>query len=37
MQTATREIADITIVEVRGRITAGEGNVMLREVHSRTA
>lgn len=32
MQTTTREIADITIVEVRGRITAGEGNVMLREV-----
>jgi anti-sigma B factor antagonist len=32
MQTATREIADITLVEVRGRITAGEGTVMLRGV-----
>jgi anti-sigma B factor antagonist len=32
MQTATRQIADVVAVDVRGRITAGEGNVMLREV-----
>jgi anti-sigma B factor antagonist len=32
MQTATRQVADITIVDVVGRITLGEGNVMLREM-----
>ena len=32
MQTATRQIADITVVDVRGRITAGEGTIVLREV-----
>jgi anti-sigma B factor antagonist len=32
MQTAARQIGDISIVDVRGRITVGEGNIMLREV-----
>jgi anti-sigma B factor antagonist len=32
MQTATRQTGDITIVDVSGRITLGEGNVMLREI-----
>jgi anti-sigma B factor antagonist len=32
MQTATRQIADIAVVDVRGRITAGEGTLVLREV-----
>ena len=32
MQTATRQVEDIAIVDVSGRITMGEGNVMLREV-----
>ncbi len=32
MQAATREIGEITIVDIKGRITIGEGNVMLREV-----
>ncbi len=32
MQAATRQIADIVAVDIRDRITAGEGNVMLREV-----
>src|ERR1700685_1945591 len=31
-QTSTREIEDVVIVDVIGRITLGEGNVMLREV-----
>ncbi|HYW41181.1 MAG TPA: STAS domain-containing protein [Terriglobales bacterium] len=31
MQTAIRQIEDITIVDVSGRITLGEGNVILRE------
>ncbi len=31
MQTAIREISGITIVDVSGRITVGEGNVMLRD------
>lgn len=31
MQTSVRQIADITIVDVSGRITLGEGNIMLRE------
>jgi hypothetical protein len=32
MRTQTRQVEDVAIVDVRGRITAGEGNVMLREV-----
>ena len=32
MQATTREIGEITIVDVKGRITIGEGNVMLREI-----
>jgi len=32
MQTATREIGGVTIVDVTGRITLGEGNVVLREI-----
>lgn len=31
MQTATRQVEDVTILDVSGRITVGEGNVMLRE------
>ncbi|MGA8492803.1 MAG: STAS domain-containing protein [Terriglobales bacterium] len=31
-QTSTREIEDVVIVDVVGRITLGEGNVMLRDV-----
>ncbi len=32
MQTATRQVEDVVVVDVSGRITVGEGNVMLREV-----
>jgi anti-sigma B factor antagonist len=32
MRTASRQIGDISVVDVRGRITVGEGNIMLREV-----
>ncbi len=32
MQTATRQIADIAVVDVRGRITTGEGTLVLRQV-----
>jgi anti-sigma B factor antagonist len=32
MQTASRQVGDISVVDVRGRITVGEGNIMLREV-----
>jgi anti-sigma B factor antagonist len=32
MQAATRELDAITIVDIKGRITIGEGNVMLREI-----
>jgi anti-sigma B factor antagonist len=32
MQTTTRETGDIAVLEVSGRITLGEGNVVLREV-----
>jgi anti-sigma B factor antagonist len=32
MSTVTRQIADVVIVDVSGRITLGEGNVMLRDV-----
>jgi len=32
MQTTTRHVEDVTIVDVSGRITMGEGNVMLRDL-----
>src|SRR5277367_2819674 len=32
MQAASRQLGDISVVDVRGRITVGEGNIMLREV-----
>lgn len=32
MQTSTRHIGDIAVLEISGRITLGEGNVMLREI-----
>lgn len=32
MQTTTRRVEDIVIIDVAGRITLGEGNVMLRDV-----
>jgi anti-sigma B factor antagonist len=32
MQTSTRQVADIMIVDVRGRITAGEGTLVLRNI-----
>ncbi len=32
MQTANRQVKDITIVDISGRITLGEGNFMLREL-----
>jgi len=32
MQTALRQMGGISIVDVKGRITVGEGNIMLREV-----
>jgi anti-sigma B factor antagonist len=32
MQTTTRHIGDIAVLEISGRITLGEGNVMLREI-----
>jgi anti-sigma B factor antagonist len=32
MQAATRQIGEITIVDISGRIMLGEGNVMLREI-----
>ena len=32
MQTATRHVEDVVVVDVSGRITVGEGNIMLREV-----
>ena len=32
MQTAIRQIQDIVVIDVSGRITAGEGNVALREI-----
>jgi anti-sigma B factor antagonist len=31
MRTATRQVHDVTIVDVIGRITVGEGNVILRQ------
>ena len=32
MQTTNRQVRDISIVDISGRITVGEGNLMLREV-----
>jgi anti-sigma B factor antagonist len=32
MQTVTRHIGDVAVLDVSGRITLGEGNVMLREI-----
>ena len=32
MRAATRELGEITIVDIKGRITIGEGSVMLREI-----
>jgi anti-sigma B factor antagonist len=32
METATRQIGDVTVLDISGRITLGEGNVMLREI-----
>src|SRR5882724_9158135 len=32
MQTTTRHIGDIAVLDITGRITLGEGNVMLREI-----
>jgi len=34
MQTSTRHVGDIAILDISGRITLGEGNVMLREIVS---
>jgi anti-sigma B factor antagonist len=31
MRTASRRIGDVAVVDVRGRITVGEGNIMLRQ------
>jgi anti-sigma B factor antagonist len=32
MQTSTRHIGEVVVVDVSGRITVGEGNVMLRDI-----
>jgi len=32
MQTAIRQVGGVTIVDISGRITVGEGNVVLREI-----
>ena len=32
MTTATRQVGRVMVLEIRGRITLGEGNVMLREI-----
>ena len=32
MQTATRQVGSVTILDISGRITVGEGNVILREI-----
>jgi anti-sigma B factor antagonist len=32
MQTNTRQIADVVVLDVSGRITVGEGNVILRDI-----
>ncbi len=32
METATRLVGEVTVLDISGRITVGEGNVMLREI-----
>jgi anti-sigma B factor antagonist len=32
MQTTIRQVGDVAILDISGRITLGEGNVMLREI-----
>ena len=32
MQTGTRQIGEVTVLDISGRITLGEGNVMLRDI-----
>jgi anti-sigma B factor antagonist len=32
MQTASRQVGDVTVLDISGRITIGEGNVILREI-----
>jgi anti-sigma B factor antagonist len=32
MQTATRRVGEVTVLDISGRITLGEGNVILREI-----
>jgi anti-sigma B factor antagonist len=32
MRTATRQVGGITVLDISGRITLGEGNIMLREI-----
>jgi anti-sigma B factor antagonist len=32
METTTRQLGDVTVLDISGRITLGEGNVMLREL-----
>jgi anti-sigma B factor antagonist len=32
MQTVTRQVGDVIVIDVSGRITVGEGNVMLRDL-----
>jgi anti-sigma B factor antagonist len=32
METKTREVGDVVVIDVSGRITLGEGNVMLRDI-----
>ena len=32
MQTGTRQVGDVTVLDISGRITLGEGNVMLRDM-----
>lgn len=34
MQSVTRQVSGVSVVDVKGRITIGEGNIMLREVVS---
>ena len=32
METVSRQVGDVTVLDVKGRITLGEGNVMLRDI-----
>jgi anti-sigma B factor antagonist len=32
MQTGTRQVGDVVVLDISGRITLGEGNVVLREI-----